>query len=88
MCGNFKAKKDNFEFFGLNFGKLPSHVQYFGSYNVDVVAESWVEVGGAEWRWVYGLAIPIEKYLQSIQNHLLAVFETLLNHINYLHPNS
>ena len=29
--------------FGLNLGKLPNYEQYFGSYNVDAVAESWVE---------------------------------------------
>ena len=40
-------------------GKLPNYMQYFGSNNVDGVAESWVkvemswvEVDGAEWRWV------------------------------------
>ena len=35
---------DNFEFFGSNFRKLPNYVQYFGSNNVEGVAESWVEV--------------------------------------------
>ena len=35
---------DNFEFFGLNLGKLPNHVQYFGFNNVEGIAESWVEV--------------------------------------------
>ena len=34
----------NFEFFGLNLGKLPNYVWYFGSNNVEGVAESWVEV--------------------------------------------
>ena len=41
------------------FGKLPNYMQYFGSNDVDGVAESWVkvemswvEVDGAEWRWV------------------------------------
>ena len=29
--------------FGLNLGKLPNYVRYFVSYNVDGVAESWVE---------------------------------------------
>ena len=48
---------DNFEFFGLNLGKLPNYVQYFGSNIVAGVAESWVEaemnwveLGGAGWR--------------------------------------
>ena len=40
---------DNFEFFGLNLGKLPNYVRYFGSKNVVGVAESWVE---AEMNWV------------------------------------
>ena len=51
------GKTDNFDFFDLNFGKLPNCVQYFGSYNVDGVTESclevemgWVEVDGAGWR--------------------------------------
>ena len=50
---------DNFYYFGLNLGKLPNYVQYFGSNIVEGVAESWteakmswVEVGGAGWRWV------------------------------------
>ena len=52
----FSGKTDNFEFYGLNLGKLPNYVQYFGSYNVEDVTESsvetemsWVEVGGAGW---------------------------------------
>ena len=50
---------DNFYFFGLNLGKLPNYVQYFGSNIVEGVAENWVEVemslvelGGAGWSWV------------------------------------
>ena len=34
----------NFEFFGPTFGKLPDYVRYFGSNNVEGVADSWVEV--------------------------------------------
>ena len=48
---------DNFEFSGLNLGNFPNYVQYFGSNNVENVAESWmeaemswVEVDGAGWR--------------------------------------
>ena len=33
-------------------------MQYFGSNLVEGVAESWVEVDGAECRWVHGLVIP------------------------------
>ena len=43
--------------FGLNLGKLPNYVQYFGSNIAEGVAESWMEaklgwvgVGGAGWR--------------------------------------
>ena len=36
----FSVKMDNFEFFGLNLGKLPNYVQYFGSIIVEGVAES------------------------------------------------
>ena len=53
------VKKDNFYFFGLNLGKLPNYVQYFGSNIVEGVAESWVETemswvepDGAGWSWV------------------------------------
>ena len=58
MC-QFSVKTDNSEFFGLNLGKLPNYVRYFGSYNVESVVGSWVEaemswveVDGAEWSWV------------------------------------
>ena len=36
-------------------------MQYFGSNIVEGVAESWVEVDGAGWRWVHGLVIHIIK---------------------------
>ena len=36
----FSVKTDNFESFGLNLGKLPSYMQYFGSNNDEGVAES------------------------------------------------
>ena len=55
----FSVKMDNFKFFGRNLGKLPYYVRYFGSNNVEGVAESWVEaemswveVGGAGWSWI------------------------------------
>ena len=45
-------------FSGLNLGKLPNYVRYFGSNNVEGIAESridaeisWVEVDGAGWRF-------------------------------------
>ena len=48
---------DNFELFGLYLGKLPIYVRYFGSNDVEGVAESWikaemswVEMNGARWR--------------------------------------
>ena len=60
----------NFQFFGLNFGKLSNYVQYFGSNNVEGVAESWVEVDGAGWNWVHGLVIPILCYYQRLTRRL------------------
>ena len=60
----FSVKMDNFWFFGLNLGKFPNYVQYFGSNIVEGVAKSWVEaemswveVDGAGGRWVHGLVI-------------------------------
>ena len=47
----FSVKMSNSEFFGLNLEELPDYVRYFGSNNVEGVAESsvktemsWVEV--------------------------------------------
>ena len=68
---------DNFQFFGLNLGKLPNYLRHFGSNNVERIAESWVEaemswvefemswveVDGAGWSCVHGLVIPIIKML-------------------------
>ena len=61
----FSDKTDKFEFLGLNVGRLPYYVQFFGSNIAEGVAESsveaemsCVEVGGAGWRWVRGLVIP------------------------------
>ena len=45
----FSVKTDYLEFFGLNLGKWPNYVQYFGSNNVEGVAKSGVE---AEMSWV------------------------------------
>ena len=45
----FSIKTNNFDFLGLNLGKLPIYVQYFGSNIVKGVGESWVEV---EMSWV------------------------------------
>ena len=51
LC-QFSVKMNNFELFDLNLGKLLNYVQYFGSNNIEGVAEnlvesgmSWVEVG-------------------------------------------
>ena len=35
--------QNNFKFLGLNLGRLPNYMRYFGSNNVEGVAESWVE---------------------------------------------
>ena len=40
---------DNFEIFSVNLRKLPKHVQYVGSNNVEGVAKNWVE---AEMSWM------------------------------------
>ena len=55
----FSVKKDDFDFFGLNLGKLPNYMRYFGSNNVEDTAEScvdvemtWVDVKKAGWRWM------------------------------------
>ena len=40
---------DNFEFFGLNLGKLPNYVRYLGSNIVEGVAETFLE---AEMSWL------------------------------------
>ena len=45
----FSGKRDNFEIFGLNLGKFPNYVWYFGSYNIEGVTESCVE---AKMSWV------------------------------------
>ena len=69
MC-QFSVKTKNFEFFGLNLGKLHNYMRYFGSNNVEGVAESWVEakmawveVYGAGWSWVHGISIPTFIYI-------------------------
>ena len=48
----FSGKTDKPEFFHLTFGKLPNYMRYFGSNNVEGIAEnsveaemSWLEVG-------------------------------------------
>ena len=43
LCVVCLVKTGNFEFVGLNLGKLANCVWYFGSNNVEGVAESWVE---------------------------------------------
>ena len=57
-------KLDSFEIFVLDLGKLLNYVRYFGSYNVQGVAESyveaeigWVELGGTGCKWAQGLKI-------------------------------
>ena len=46
---HFLVKAENFEIFSLSLGKLTNDMQYFGSNNVEGVAENWVEVDGAGW---------------------------------------
>ena len=73
----FSVKMDSFKFFGLNLGKLPNYVRYFGSNNVADVAESWV-VTDMSWmgldggRWscveVNGLLIP--NFNMLVKKHI------------------
>ena len=62
----FSVKMDNFKFFSLNLGKLPNYVQYFGSNIVEGVAESWMEVDEARWRWVHSLVIPFDDIFKNL----------------------
>ena len=41
----FSVKMDSFEFFNLNFGKLPNYVRYLGSNNVEGFGKNWVDAG-------------------------------------------
>ena len=59
MNANLQSKRTPLKIFGLNLGKLPNYMRYFGSNNVEGVAESWVEtemswveVDGGRRRWV------------------------------------
>ena len=58
---------DNFEFFGLNLGKLSNYVQYFGSNIFEGVAESWVV---AEMSWVEVGMSWVEMGVQFSNTHL------------------
>ena len=59
MWANFQSKWATFNFsWKIFLGKLPNYVQYFGSNIVEGVTESWaetemswVDMGGAEWRF-------------------------------------
>ena len=62
--------------------QLRNYVQYVGSIIVEGVAESWVEteiswmeVDGAGWRWVHGLAIP-KAFSVNKQKHRTRTPET------------
>ena len=64
--------------FRPKFGKLPNYVQYFGSNIVEGVTESWeeaemswVEVDGAGWSWVHGLAIPNFQWFRKLSIRIL-----------------
>ena len=71
----FSVKMNNFESFGLNLGKSPIYVRYLGSNNVEGIAERWiaaemrwVEMDGAEWRWMHCSVIPIIILLSFYHN--------------------
>ena len=91
MC-QYSVKTHNSEFFGPNLGKLPNFVQYFGSNDVEDVAESWaevemswVEVDGAGWRWVDGLVIPL-KFSNEIKKYAKVRLLNLINDIEQVFP--
>ena len=91
MC-QYSVKIHNSEFFGPNLGKLPNFVQYFGSNDVEDVAESWaevemswVEVDGAGWRWVYGLVILL-KFSNEIKKCAKVRLLNLINDIEQVFP--
>ena len=50
------VRMDNFEFFGLNLGKLPNYVQYFGCNNVEragwILKRAGWRLKWAGWRWM------------------------------------
>ena len=41
-------------------------MQYFGSNIVEGVAESWMEVDEARWRWVHSLVIPFDDIFKNL----------------------
>ena len=91
MC-QYSVKMHNSEFFGPNLEKLPNFVQYFGSNDVEDVAESWaevemswVEVDGAGWRWVDGLVIPL-KFSNEIKKYAKVRLLNLINDIEQVFP--
>ena len=43
LVSQVSVKMDNFEFFGLNLGKLPNYVWHFRSNIVEGVGKNWVE---------------------------------------------
>ena len=45
---------------------MPNYVQYFCSNIVERVAESWLEVEGAWWRWVHSLVIPFDVIFKNL----------------------
>ena len=63
-CVPVSGKTEHFYFSGLNLGKLPNYIQYFGSNNIEAemswveVKMSWVEMNGGRWSWVHSLVIP------------------------------
>ena len=66
-CVPVSGKTENFDFSGLNLGKLLNYVQYFGSNNIEAemswveVKMSWVEMDGGRWSWVHSLVIPLPE---------------------------
>ena len=59
MC-QFSVKMDDFEFFWLNLGKLPSYMRYFGSNNAEGDDDMWMH--------------PVTSYSWAEIDHIRLVF--------------
>ena len=72
---------DNFDIF--SYFECFNYVRYFGSNNVEGVAESWVEIGIS---WVYSLVITLLKFCYNtiISWRFIICFGILWFHLNLM----
>ena len=73
LACQFLIKMDNFQFLGLNLGKLPN----FGFNRVEGVAESWVEAEWAAWSWVELGTLFCDTHYFCISTNLLQPFVSM-----------